>query len=236
MRLAAALLLPLFAIPLYAQTIQINKENRTVAVTAIDQAEASADLAAVSIGYVTYGADQTQTYGDATRISNAVIDAVRATGVPADAIESREQNLTAVDEDDKTRFNKGIRFRGSQSWQVTVPAASAAAVLHEAILAGANESGNIQWKLKSEEALEAAAAAKALAHARQVAERLAQGLGAKLGPLVYASDQQPHGPIGPMMAASPMMAKSRAARLKPLAISPDRIFTSVTVYAVFSLE
>ena len=220
-----------------AQTIQISKENRTVAVTSTDEAEAPADLAAVSIGFDVFGADQTQTYADATRISNAVMDALHASGVAATAIESREQNLNPVGEEDKLRFAKGIRFHFSQSWQVTVPAGSAAAVLHTGVLAGANRSGDIQWKLRNEGELEAAASAKALEHARQTAERMVKGLGSRLGPLVYASNQAPsRGPFPGMIQAQTAMRAMAKDNLKPLALSPEKLSRSATVYAVFAIE
>ena len=74
---------------------------------------------------------------------------------------------------------------------MTVPAAKAASVLQAAISAGANNSGDIQWSLKQRESLQAEAAEKALAHAREIADRMAKGLNAKMGGLLYASNQQP---------------------------------------------
>jgi hypothetical protein len=68
---------------------------------------------------------------------------------------------------------------------------------------------------------------------------MAQGLSTKLGPLLYASNQTPERNFALARMAdmapppSPMM-KGRA--LKPLAISPDRITRSATVYAVFAIE
>ena len=221
-----------------AQTIQINKENRTIAVTATGEAEVEADLAEVSIGFDVYGADQTQTYADATRISNAIMDALRAAGIKADAIESRNQSLASLGDDDKLRYNKGIRFHFTQQWTVTVPAAAAAETIHAGVLAGANDSGNIQWKLKNADAVEEKAADKALARARQTAERLARGLGSRLGPLVYASDQVPQrGPFAGMLnTSSASVSMKSKVNLKPLAISPEKLSRSATVYAVFSIE
>ena len=89
-------------------------------------------------------------------------------------------------EADKERFAQGSRFEFAQSWKVTIPADAAADILHVAITAGANESGGIEWQLKKDDALEAEAAKKALEHARQIAAQMAEGLGVKLGTLVYA--------------------------------------------------
>jgi uncharacterized protein YggE len=64
-------------------------------------------------------------------------------------------------------------------------------VLHLAITSGANNSGGIEWQLEHDDTLQAEAAKKALEHARQIATKMAEGLGTKLGALVYASNQTP---------------------------------------------
>jgi uncharacterized protein YggE len=230
-------------LPLSAQQIQISKDNKTIAITTSGDASAMADTAVVSVGFNTFGKDQDGTYADASRISNAVISALTGAGVPKDAIQSAEQNLSALEdnsEQDKDRYKQGLRFQFSQSWRVTVDADQAANVLHLAITSGANNSGGIDWQLKDDDALQAQAAAKALEHARQIAERMAHGLGVTLGALVYASNQSP--PRGIFANGMTLNAESissmdkQRVSLKPLAISPERITQSATVYAVFSIE
>ncbi len=234
-------------LPLSAQQIQINKENKTIAITTSDGAEALADTAIINIGFRSFGKDQDGTYADASKASNAIMAALTSAGVPKDVIESEQQALSPIDpdgNDDKTRYAQGLRFEFSQSWRVTVPASAAANVLHLAITAGANNSGNIQWELKEDDALEAEAAKKALEHARQIASRMAAGLGVKLGSLVYASNQTPPRGIfaglgfggGPLLQTENAMMGSAKRNLAPLAISPDHIKKSATVYAVFAIE
>lgn len=202
-----------------------------------DDAQVEANVAVVTVGFTAYGSDQQQTYLDATRTSNAVIDALHASGIKQDAIESADQSLTEIDDNDKLRYTKGIRFRFSQSWHVTVPAGAAADTIHTAVTAGANDSGGIQWKLDKDEVLEASAEDKALAHAQKIAERYAAGLKCKLGPMVYASNQVPvRGFFGGMLNTESASVKARNVNLKPLAIAPERITKSATVYAVFSIE
>jgi uncharacterized protein YggE len=219
-----------------AQTITVSKENRTIAITTSDDASAFADVAVVTIGFNLYGTDQQQAYTDATRTSNAIIKALTDAGIKADAIQSSSQNLSPIDENDKLHYAKGLRFEFNQSWRVTTAAKSASDVLHVAITAGANNSGGIQWQLADDNALEAEAAQKALTHARQIAERMAKGLNAKLGVLVYASNQtQPRGVyIDGFMGGQ--LPAPRQKELKPLAISPEKIQKSATVYAVFAIE
>ncbi len=204
-RLSLVATLCLAVLPLSAQQIEISKDNKTISVTATDEASALADTAVVSIGFNTFGKDQDATYASATETSNAIVSAITASGVAKDAIQSQEQNLTPLNPEDfqnKTRYVEGMRFQFSQRWQVTVPADQAAHVLQEAITHGANNSGGIDWQLKSDGALQAEAAQKALHHARDIAEHMAQGLGAKLGTLLYASNQTPVvSVVGPRMYA-----------------------------------
>ena len=219
-----------------AQTIQISKDNRTIAITTSDEATAPADTAQVSIGFTTYGTDSDSTYADGSRISNAILAAVRGSGVKDAQITSRNQNLQPLGEEDKIRFGKGIRFQLNQSWQVTVAAADAAKVLNIAISAGANNSGDISWSLATDNALEAEAAEKALTHARAIADRMANGLHTKLGALMYASNQTPpRGPFGMLLQTQNAVA-NRALKTAPLAIVPDKVTRSATVYAVFAIE
>jgi hypothetical protein len=221
----------------FCQTITVNKENRTVAVTVTDDAQMEADEAVVTVGFTTYGSDSQQTYADATRTSNGIIDALHSVGIRQDAIESADQSLTEIDTEDKLRYAKGIRFRFAQSWRVTVPANSAADTLHAAVSAGANDSGNIQWKLRDDKALEGVAEDKALAHAQEIAGRYAAGLKSKLGAMIYASNQVPvRGIFGGMLNTENASMAARKANLKPLAIAPEKITKTATVYAVFAIE
>ena len=231
--LAATALSPFAA----GQTIQVNKDNRTIAITTSDDASALADVAVVTVGFAVYGPDQDSTYADASRISNAVMKALQDSGVKPEAIQSATQNLSEIEDNDKVRWSRGIRFTFSQSWNVTVAAKDAAAILHVAITSGANTSGGIQWKFANDDAVEAEAAAKALAHAQQIAESMARGLHARLGSLVYASNQAPQRNLfGYSLNTSSASIGDKKANLKPLAISPERIEKSATVYAVFSIE
>lgn len=246
-RYVVAILLSVFGgLNATAQQIQINKENKTIAITTSDQAETLADTAVLTVGFHIYGKDQDGAYADASKTSNAIMTAVKAAGVPKEAIESAEQSLNPLEPNgdaDKARFAQGIRFEFSQSWHVTVPADAVANILHIAITAGANDSGGIQWELKKDDALEAEAAKKALEHARQIAAQMAEGLGVKLGTLVYASNQTPPRGIlaalglgGGVLNTESAMAAAVKRNLAPLAISPEHITKTATVYAVFAIE
>ena len=221
-----------------AQAIQVNKDNRTIAITATDKVIVMADTATVHIGFIAYGPDSDTTYATGSRISNAIVKALTTAGIPNDAIESENQNVSPVQEyqiEKLTPAEKAQRkFQVVQSWTVRTPADDAARILDLAVKAGANQSGQIDWSLKDENAPQAEAAAKALQRARTVATEMAKGLSVKLGALLYASNETQAEPPRPIMRA--MVAAPMAEKTQPLAINPRRIEKSATVYAVFAIE
>jgi uncharacterized protein YggE len=239
LRLAAfALTAAVFAVAADAQTIPISKENRTIAITATAKVLAMADTAAVHIGFIAYGPDSDTAYANGSRLSNAIIKSITSAGVPDDAIESENQNVSPVQEyqiDKLSPAEKAQRkFQVTQSWTVRTLAADAAKTLDLAVKAGANQSGQIDWSLKDENAPQAEAASKALQRARAVAEEMAKGLNVRLGALLYANNETQAEPPHPLMRA--MAGAAPQMKTEPLAINSRRIEKSATVYAVFAIE
>jgi len=222
-----------------AQTIQVNRENRTIAITATDKVTAIADQATLHVGFIAYGPDSNTAYANGSKLSNAIVKALTDAGVPKDAIQSENQQIAPVQNyqlDKLTEAQKAQRqFQVNQSWTIKMEAADAAKALDVAVKAGANQSGQIEWGFKDENAPETQAAAKALKRAHTQAEQMASSLNAKLGSLLYASNEvQPSGP-GPMfrgMTAAPMAME----KVQPLAINPREVEKTATVYAVFAIE
>jgi uncharacterized protein YggE len=219
------------------QTLNINRDNRSITVTATDNAFAMADQAVVHIGYQAYGEDETVAYAEGSKRSNAVMDALAAAKVPGESIESEDQSLQPLNEYELKNLPaslKNMKFRITQSWNVRTTPESAAKVLDVAVKAGANQSGSIGWEMKDASMLEAQAASKALAKAQAVAARMGEGLHVKIGSLLYASNQaeQVVRPI-PMMA---MSARAKTADAKPLSLSARRVERSATVFAIFAIE
>ncbi len=223
-----------------AQQIEVNKTNRTIAVTATDKATADAEVATVHVGFQVYAADSQAAYASGSKTSNAIVAALKKTGVEDSAIQSDAQNIAPVQSYEIQNLPEAEKaqrqFQVTQSWSVKTSAKNAASVLDAAVQAGANQSGQIDWDVADPDALEGQAAESALKRAHAIADQMAKGLGATLGPLVYASNQVPE---RPMPLASPMMmAKGGGggAGVAPLAVSPQKVTSSATVYAIFSIE
>ncbi|MBV8116076.1 MAG: SIMPL domain-containing protein [Silvibacterium sp.] len=224
-----------------AQAVKVDKNNRTIAVTASDKATADADLAVVHIGFQLFGPDEPTTYADGSKTSNAIIDALKKAGVPDKAIESENQSLqrNMYHEPQESEMDRAKKqFVLNQSWTVKTKPDDAAKVLHIAVEAGANQSGQIDWQYQIMNGLQAKAAGNALAKAQTIAQQMAQRLNVKLAGLVFASNQAPEGPVPVRMEALGKLQNvgGPVPAAAPLAINPRQIETSATVYAVFAIE
>lgn len=236
---AALIALPLPALAQQPQ-ITLDKNTRSIAITATEKVTNMADIATVHIGFIAYGPDKDTAYANGSRVSNGIMDALRKAGVPKENIQSENQIIQQAQPYELQNLSPTEKvqraFHVQQSWTVRVKADDGARVLDLATQAGANQSGQIDWSLSDPNAAQSAAAAKALGRAKAQAAAMANELGVKLGVLVFASNQVESEPVRPL----PMQMKSYAALAPPppppLAINPREIETSATVYAVFAID
>ncbi len=225
-------------------TIQIDRNNRTIAVTTSDSASADADAAIVHIGFKDYASDASAAYAAGSKTSNAVASALKALGVEKQNIESESQSVAEVQLFELQNLSPAERlirkYSVQQSWSVKVKAQDAAKTLDAAIKAGANNSGQIDWTVNDDDSLQAQAAARALQRARAIAGQMAKGLGAQLGSLMYASNEAPQRPVFALKGRAAMTMEAGSAsgqqKVEPLSLSPRRVERSATVYAVFAIE
>ena len=229
-----------------AQTIEINRDNKTIAISTTDEATATADIAAITIGFEIYGPDAQAVSSDGGKLSHAILDALHKAGVEDKAVESSGQGVERnkdIDEKEKPDQRAKEQFIFRQNWEVSVSPQLAAEAIRVAIAAGANKSGAIDWRLADRKALQAKAAESALVKARAVADRMAEGLHVKLGSLIYASNETPNARLyfnrpadGLTVNAYSVAASTFVAAGPPLEIRPQTIREEATVYAVFAIE
>jgi hypothetical protein len=234
-----------FSFSASAQTIQINRDNKTIAISSTDEATAIADIAAVSVGFEIYGSDSESTYSNAGKLSHAIMEALQTAGVKDESIESTAQDLqrnTNFDDKERPEERAKRQFVFRESWEVSVSPQAAAQVIHVSIAAGANQTGAIDWRLSDHKALQAKAAEAALVKARAVANRMADGLHVKLGDLIYASNETPNAKLYFVRKGNGYVLNTDSASVSsrpvgpPLEIHPQTIREEATVYAVFAIE
>ncbi|MGB8029950.1 MAG: SIMPL domain-containing protein [Terracidiphilus sp.] len=232
---------------------QNNPERRTIAVNGTAQVTADADLAVVRVGYKLFGPDAKSAYDSATQASNAIMDALTASGISKSAVESTSQVLEHTAQYDLNQFpihdeeRTRRQFTVTQNWIIRVKPDQAGAALNIAVGAGANESGWIQWAVEDPGALEARAASEAVANARKIAEEIAVKSGVRLGRLMDVSENQGpvqyNGALGMAMGGSVfgmgdavMLAGVAPGANQQLAINSRRVEFRATVRVVFAIE
>jgi len=213
--------------PTMQPQMKVDSSNRTLSVAATETVSVEPDLAILHIGFDTASEDAKAAYADGARASNAIIAAVKQAGIPETLIRSESQYL---DRD----WSKPHKFKLTQQWTVKVPPERAAEILDIAVTAGATSSGEIDWTVKDEKAVEQEALEQAAARAKQNAEVLAKAMGVRLGSLIYLSNQiSPTGPR-PMVMYNALAGVAKAA--PPLSIEPHQVSREATVYSVFAIE
>lgn len=209
--------------------LNVSPTNRTLTVTANDSVTAEPDVAILHIGFETQPGTAKEAYASGAQTSNAIIDALKQAGVPESAIHSESQYLQR-----DYSVPKSHKFILTEQWTVKTTPKRAAELLDDAVTAGANSSGQIEWTVNDERALENQALDKAAARAKADAAELAKGMGVRLGALIYVSNNISE-PVRPIMMASRVFTPEKA-QAPPLAIEPQKVTRSASIYAVYAIE
>jgi uncharacterized protein len=224
---------------LYSQDIQVNRQNKTIAVTAEESTTADAEIAVLEIGYHNFGLTQAAAFQDNVRTAERITTALLGAKISKANIETEKLELarTQIDEKWSADQKKERQFAADQSWHVTVSASEAQGVVDLAVKAGANEVDDVEWNVIDPVALQAKASGAALAKARSIADQMAKGLGTKLGELVYASNNAPVAKRWRgMLNTTQTSMSSIADKKRELTLFPQKVTSNATVYAVFSIE
>jgi len=200
--------------------LKIEPANRTLTVSAEDRVTVDPDVAVLHVGFQTPPSDAKAAYAAGAQTSNAIVAALKQAGIPETSIRSESQRLNSV-------YGKPHKLKPER----------AAEILDVAVTAGGTDSGEIDWIVENEQALEDKALDGAAARARAQAAVLAKGMGVKLGALIYVSNQV-SAPVYPVRAfANNATARNELrAAPPPLAIEPRKVSSTANVYAVFAIE
>src|SRR5256885_13540076 len=81
----------------FGQDIQVNRQNKTIAVTADEPVTADPEVAVLALGYHNYAATQAAAFEDNVRTSNTVIKALLAGGISNSDIETEKIRLGRIE-------------------------------------------------------------------------------------------------------------------------------------------
>ena len=222
----------------FSQQILVNRQNKTIAITAEDSVSVDPEVATITLGFQNYAPTKDAAYQENLRVSNEVTNALLKGGVPKSALETESIRLHRVEPDERwtAEEKKERQFQASQSWIIHVSAVRAQAVVDMALRAGANVLEALDWNVSDPNTLQAKAGSAALAKAKTIAEQMAKGLNAKLGDLVYASNQAP---VSEYAGTAGKLAEAPPPPPPPppqLVLYPKKVKSDATVYAVFAIE
>jgi uncharacterized protein len=246
-RCLAPLLFALAAIGTSAQTVEVNRQNRTIELTAQGSIEVEADLVSITVGYHSWGPTHDAAHDDNARVAAQILKAWTDAGVAAQEISTLELSSNETSAEDLRGMSPAERaarqYEAMQSWRITAKPEVAQMLLDLAISAGANDLNNPVWQISNESAADARAYAAALEQAHTVAEQMAKSFGATVGSLLYATNQN-RGFVNlaqlatvETSAASVGPAEARKwPPLHPIKLLPQKLDRSATVRAIFALE
>lgn len=231
----------------FAQTIEVNRQNRTIEVVVTERVQVEPDVADVSLGCIAYGQTHDQAYQANLQIAEKVIKALTDAGVSKTQITSSSIELSETNPSDVTDQPQTVRkirqFKAHQSWRVRVPAPNAQKIIDSAVQAGANGIEDINWDVADADALENRARTAAMEKARATAGDVVKSGGGKLGDLLYASNVV-SGVMGllagrSLETASASLSSRGSGFPTPtfsLELFPQKVEKQATVRAVFALD
>jgi uncharacterized protein YggE len=229
-----------------AQNIQVNRDNKTIYVTAQGEAHADAEIVTLTLGYHAWGKEKDALYDTTATVSQQVADALYRSGLKKELVRTGKVSLGHVDPEATwpVQWKTERLFEANLQWKVTVPVSSAESTVAVAIKAGASELESAEWDVVDRTKLQAEASRNALERARAVARSMSEGLQAKLGALVYASNSAPvRNLVWPFTTGELQTVEVSTERAgytpvdsKVIKLLPEKIEEKTTVYAVFAIE
>jgi hypothetical protein len=85
-------------LPAFSQQILVNRQNKTIAITAEESVSVDPEVATITVGYQNYGPSKDAAYGENIRVSNEVTKALLNSGVPKSALETESLRLERAEE------------------------------------------------------------------------------------------------------------------------------------------
>jgi uncharacterized protein YggE len=202
----SAVLMVLTAAQLSGQGFQTTPPRLTA--TGEGQVRVAPDRATVFIGVQTRGANAAGAASENARRQRAIIDTVKALGIPSTSISTQGYSVSPdIKYDNQTGAQKVNGYVVNNTVRVELSKIDQVGQVIDAGLAkGANEIGGVQFSLSNAVEARRAAIADAVRAARLDAEAMASAANGSVGPLIELSTSSPV--YRPVFAASAMRTAS----------------------------
>jgi len=218
------------ASPARAQQAPVPIQPR-ISTTGTGEAHVTPDRATIFVGVQSRAATAAAAAADNARRQRAVLDTLRALGLPSTQLSTVNYNVSPEMQYNQTTGTSRVTgYVVSNSVRAEVRRLNdVARVIDAALAKGANEISSLQFSSSKADSARRAALADAVANARAEAEVLARAAGGRLGDLIELTTAM--SPIRPV----PEMAMARmAASAPPTPIEPGQQSISASVTALWA--
>jgi uncharacterized protein len=223
-----------FPVPSAAQSGRIASDKKTIEIRATDRVSSQAEVATVRVGFQNVAPTKDAVYDENVRAANKIVQALRAAGTAADAIETDSIKLER--EDTTQGVPASTRYSAEQDWRIRVKASEAQKIVDIAVSAGANQVGGVQWNVSDPEALEAKAYGAALARAKRIAEQTAAQAGVKLGEILSISNSvSPFALLDRTVNTMSAMIGVSTSTVTSLKLFPEDVVREASVTIVYAI-
>jgi uncharacterized protein YggE len=195
--------------------------NTTITVSGNGTANATPDKASFDFGVTTNAGTASEAMSKNAEQANAIIDALKKSGVDASDIQTSQVSLWPQTSSDGTKITG---YQASNTVTVTAPVAKSGDLVDAAVKAGANNVDGPNLAVSDQSDAYAKAMKNAVADAQSKAQAIASASGLTLGGIVHISDDGSSTP-GPI----PFAATDAAAGAPPIEAGSQQIQASVTV-------
>lgn len=198
-----------------------------IVTSASGEARLTPDRASLSVGVQTEAVTAAAAARANARRQRAVIDTLRAMGIPAARIGTADFNIFPQQTGGtEAHPPKTTGYRVVNTVRVEIrDIASAGALIDAALAKGANGVNSLEFYSSAADSVRRVALTEALGHARADAEALASGAGGHLGELLQATTTQ--GAV-PRPFAAPGVMMSRAVAQTPITAGEQTVTAFVT--------
>lgn len=225
MKLRLAIFAAMLGFPLSAQ--QPNQAPPQIVTSAQGEVRMAPDRASISIGVQSRAATAADAAAQNSRKQRAVVDAIKAKGVPAEQIGTSSFNVipeTQYDREGKAS-PRTTSYLVSNVVNVELRKIDQVGpVIDAALGAGANQINSLSFGVSAADSARRAALTIAVTRARGDADAMARAAGGSLGSLIELTASEMYAPPQPMMA---MKSVSGAAEAVPIEAGEQVVRASV---------